>query len=253
MNDGWIKLHRKMKEWEWYDDSNTVHLFLHLLLSANHETKIWHGVEITAGQLLTGRKSLSKILGMGEQSVRTSLTRLKSTSEITIKSTNKYSIITIQKWKDYQVPTSKLTNDQPATNQQLTTNKNDKKEKNILSSLSEPTKSMEYTSSGEPITGDSEQSLRRQKADPVLRAEAETLLDAYNKGFREFIKDKQLFFRKDAYLKLVYPPLRHFGLPRMLELLAMYFRSRDKIYLENKWSISCFLSDKTLNKLHLND
>lgn len=134
--DGWIKLHRKIAEWEWYNDANTLRLFLHLLINANHEPKRWHGMVIDKGQIVVGRKDLAKKLKVGEQSVRTSLNRLKSTNEITIKSTNKYSIVTILNWDNYQdtkeasnqqnnhQANQQLTSNQPTTNQQLTTNKN---------------------------------------------------------------------------------------------------------------------------------
>ena len=31
---GWIKIHRKITEWEWYDDVNTFRLFMHLILKS---------------------------------------------------------------------------------------------------------------------------------------------------------------------------------------------------------------------------
>lgn len=135
---GWIKLHRKILDWEWYDDPKSFKLFIHLLLSANHTEKRWHGVSIMPGQLVFGRTELAKRLGFTEQSLRTALTRLKSTSEITIKSTNKFSVLTIIKWEDYQSDdkkstsksTSKLTNKQPTNNQQTTTTKECKNDKN---------------------------------------------------------------------------------------------------------------------------
>jgi len=134
MENGWIKLHRKLKDWEWYKDANTVRLFIHLLISANHKEHQWRGVAVEKGQVVVGRKSLSSALGISEQSVRTSINRLKSTNEITIKSTNKYSLITIISWKDYQINNQQAnqqsTSKQPTTNQQLTTNKKDKKKKN---------------------------------------------------------------------------------------------------------------------------
>ena len=34
-NNGWIKIHRKLLEWEWADDPNMVALWIHLLLNAN--------------------------------------------------------------------------------------------------------------------------------------------------------------------------------------------------------------------------
>jgi len=129
-NNTWIKLFRKFREWEWYQDSNTKDLFLEILLTANTVDKKWHGIDIKRGQLLTSRIKLSNILGISEQSVRTSLTKLKSTNEITIKSTNKYTIITVNKFDDYQQLTNKSTNEQPTTNQQLTTTKNIKNKEN---------------------------------------------------------------------------------------------------------------------------
>lgn len=32
---GWLKLHRQITEWEWYDDANTFRLLIHLLIMAN--------------------------------------------------------------------------------------------------------------------------------------------------------------------------------------------------------------------------
>ena len=129
--EGWIKLHRKFVSWEWFTDFKTSHLFLYLLLSANHEDKNWRGQKVKRGQLITGRKSLSEKTGLSEQTIRTSIDRLKSTNEITIKTTNKNSLITVLNYDFYQnketanqQTNQQLTNKQPTTNQQLTTNKN---------------------------------------------------------------------------------------------------------------------------------
>ena len=129
-----------MLQWEWFTDVNTAHLFQYLLLSANHKPTKWRGHIILPGELLTGRKKLAKDTGLSEQSVRTSLDKLKSTSDLTSRTFNKYSIITITNWDKYQdinqQVTSDLTNNQPASNQQVTTSKNIKtkeckKERNI--------------------------------------------------------------------------------------------------------------------------
>ena len=135
--EGWIKLHRKLVDWEWYHDSKMVHLLFHLIAKANHKDGKWRGIDIKRGQLITGRDVLKSETGISTQSIRTCLERLKSTSEITIKTTSKYSLITILKYDSYQVnentnqqTNQQLTNNQPTTNQQLTTNKNVKKEKN---------------------------------------------------------------------------------------------------------------------------
>ncbi len=121
---GWIQLHRSLQKWEWYTDVNTCHLFLHLLLSANHKQTKWRGQTIKVGQLMTGRKILSTETGLTEQQIRTCLKRLESTSEITITKYNKYSIITVTNWNQYQQKNDKSTSNQPATNQQPTTSNN---------------------------------------------------------------------------------------------------------------------------------
>ena len=104
MNDGgFVKLYRKMVSWGWYTDGNTFRVFLHLLLTASYEDNEFRGHKIRAGQVVTGRKRLAADLGMSERAVRTALNHLKSTNEITIKSTNKFSIITIENWGKYQL------------------------------------------------------------------------------------------------------------------------------------------------------
>ena len=130
---GWIKLHRDLIKWEWYETPNMVQFFVHCLLRANHSPKRWQGVDIEAGQFVSGRMKLSQETGLSQQSVRTCIERLKSTNELTIKSTSKYSIFTLNNWEKYQsgeTATSNLTNEQPASNQQVTTNKNEKNVKN---------------------------------------------------------------------------------------------------------------------------
>lgn len=124
-DDGFIKIHRRMLKWEWFSDVNTTHLFIYLLLVANWEDKKWQGQIIKRGQVVTGLKKLSTSAGLSIQQTRTSLKKLVSTNEITIKSTNKYSVITIEKYGDYQrknEESNKQTNNQ-TTNEQQTNNK----------------------------------------------------------------------------------------------------------------------------------
>lgn len=135
--EGWIKLHRRFLEWEWFGSSDMVKLFVFILISANYDNSSWRGIEIKKGQYLTGIKSLSYKTNISEQTIRTCLSRLKNTGEITIESTNKYSIITICNYDSYQSDkktTNNQNNKQSTSNQQTTNNikeyKNTKKEKN---------------------------------------------------------------------------------------------------------------------------
>ena len=125
----WIKLFRKFKEWEWYDNSNVKVLFLELLLTVNYEDKTWHGIEIKRGQILTGIEELGKRVGLNRQQTRTAIDKLTSTKEITKVSTPLYTIITVNNYGKYQDVTNPITFEQPRSNQGLTTTKEIKKEK----------------------------------------------------------------------------------------------------------------------------
>ena len=122
MEQGWIKLHRGMLSWEWYDDHNTFRLFLHLLLNANHKEKKWRGNNINAGERITSYGHLAKETGMSVQSVRTSLNKLKSTHELTIKTTPNFTLIKVNNWDKYQV-TNTLANKRSTNDQQTINNK----------------------------------------------------------------------------------------------------------------------------------
>lgn len=145
MSQGWIKLHRKIVDWEWYQDTTTKITFLHLLLTANHEKKNWRGIEIDVGQKITSTDNLAKETGLSRQQIRTALEKLKSTNEITTKATRKYTLIELKNYKQYQEinqPRNKrATNEQP-TNNHKQESKECKNEKNITTNV--VTETVEY-------------------------------------------------------------------------------------------------------------
>ena len=138
MTQGWIKLHRGFTKFEWYQDANTVRVFLHLLITANHKEAKWQGNVIGRGQLITSREHLSRDLGLTVQVVRTSLLKLEKSENVTIKTTNRFTLLSICNYDTYQSidgttnpqVNQQITNKQPTDNQQITTNKNDKNKKN---------------------------------------------------------------------------------------------------------------------------
>ncbi len=125
MEEGWIKLFRQFTQWEWYSDVNASRIFLHLVLTANHKDSYWKNILIKRGQRLTSIEHLANEVNLTVQQVRTGLKKLISTNEITIKSTNKYSLITIEKYAFYQdTIDNDNKQDNKQTNKPITTNNN---------------------------------------------------------------------------------------------------------------------------------
>lgn len=101
-NNGWIKIHRQIIDWEWYSDIPTCRLFLHLLLIANHAPKKWQGQTIDKGELITSIGSLSEQTGLTIKQVRTALEKLESTGEIEKKRASKGQRIKVRNYEVYQ-------------------------------------------------------------------------------------------------------------------------------------------------------
>ena len=125
-----IKLHRNILDWRWYEDSNTFRLFVHLLLKANYKDKDWQDKVVERGHLITSISRLSEETGLSIQAVRTSLGRLADTGEITRSSTARYTEITVLNYDKYQSPT----NQQQTNNKPTTTTKEVKNNKNTNTS-----------------------------------------------------------------------------------------------------------------------
>ena len=130
MNNGWIKLHRSLLDWEWYDDVNVKMLFLHCVLKANHTEKQWRGVTIERGQFYTSLDTLSKELGLSIQKIRTAISKLESTGEITSKQHAKARMVTVINYDNHQADNKQVTSNQQGSNKEVTTTKNEKNEKN---------------------------------------------------------------------------------------------------------------------------
>jgi hypothetical protein len=122
--NGYVRLYRKLVEWGWYRDSVVKDVFLHLLMIANWKDGAYMGHAIHPGDAIIGTKQLAVDLGFSRQQIRTALKKLESTGEISIFSTNRFSIVTVENWGLYQGDDSdanqQITNKQPTDNQQIT-------------------------------------------------------------------------------------------------------------------------------------
>jgi len=130
-----VLINRKILGWEWYKDVNTYKLFTHLIYKANYIDGEHRGTPVMRGQLYTGLDKLKFETGLSVTSIRTSISKLILTGNITSKSTNKYRIITVLKYNTYQL-TNKQTdkqNEESATNKLAAYNK----DKELLKEIKE--------------------------------------------------------------------------------------------------------------------
>ena len=145
--NGWIKLHRQLLDWEWYTDVKTKSLWIHLLLTANIvPQKRMLGYTLQAGQIITTLPRLAAETGLTAREIRTALKHLEDSGEISQTTTNKFRLITIEKWAFFQgeaEANDRQTTDKRQTNDRQTTGvkkeyKN--KELNNILSMSEASK-----------------------------------------------------------------------------------------------------------------
>jgi hypothetical protein len=99
---GFIYLCRKLQSWRWKQKPNMVAIWMDLLLRAQYHKTDFEDQQLEVGQCIVSIPGLSRTCGLTSSEVRTCLARLKSTGEITCKTTNKFSIVTISNYKDFQ-------------------------------------------------------------------------------------------------------------------------------------------------------
>lgn len=141
IENGWIKLNKKILKWGWYSDANVKITFLHLLLIATYEDCEYLGIKLKRGQAIIGSEKTAEQIGITRQQLRTALKKLEKFGEISKKSTNKFTIVTVENYNKYQginkSSNQRITNEQPTNNQRITNeqphlrNKEYKNNKNI--------------------------------------------------------------------------------------------------------------------------
>ena len=118
--EGYILIDRNILDWKWWNNNNTLKVFLWLMIKAQFHESYWGGVQIKRGQVATSMKNIESDNQLSRQQVRTAISNLKSTGEITITRYSKFLVLTIVNYNKYQNPTIKATKDQQSNNHQKT-------------------------------------------------------------------------------------------------------------------------------------
>ncbi|MGV8057878.1 MAG: hypothetical protein AB2L12_07655 [Smithellaceae bacterium] len=121
MNRGYVRLWRKSLDAGWIKNHKLWAFWSYCLMKASYkEFDAIVGLQVvhlTPGQFVFGRKKAAKETGLTEQEIRTIIAFLRKAGNLTIKTTNKFSVITIVNWPTYQ---GEETENNHQNNQQLT-------------------------------------------------------------------------------------------------------------------------------------
>jgi hypothetical protein len=122
MREGYIRIHRSLLDWEWYDDESVKVLFLHLLLSVNWKHGRWKGIDVEPGSMVCSIEGLAQSLGWTRAKLRNALDKLKRTGEVTTTTTNHWTAVSLVNWAKYQLHEQQNSQPRshPTANQQLT-------------------------------------------------------------------------------------------------------------------------------------
>lgn len=105
-SSGFIKLHRKIKDTKLYKDSTAIHLWLELLIRANHAKNDWNYkgklCSVNPGECIVSLNTLATSTGMKISKIRSILKRLKKAKMITTNSTPYHTVIEIVSRSKYQ-------------------------------------------------------------------------------------------------------------------------------------------------------
>ncbi|MCX5827677.1 MAG: hypothetical protein NTV58_06715 [Deltaproteobacteria bacterium] len=128
MNRGYVKLWRKSLDAGWIRNHKLWAFWTWCLMKASYRdfgaVVGLQIVRLTPGQFIFGLKKASMETGLTIREIRTILYTLSKAGNLTIKTTNKYSVISIINWPTYQGDETEndTQNDKPLTNKRQHTN-----------------------------------------------------------------------------------------------------------------------------------
>lgn len=206
----YIRLFRKMVNWEWYTDVNTKVLFLHCLLRANWKSGSWKGIQYERGQFITSLNTLATETGLSIKMVRTALSHLIMTGEVTSEGQGKgkaqYRIITVLNYDSYQITgkqkaskgqdTGKAGANKGQEYKNIKNNKEDKEERE------EPTLAQVKTYRYK--TGKYENVyLSSEEASKLVKEFGEVMVSSTIESLSEYIKTHKTNYQDDGHYALI--------------------------------------------------
>lgn len=100
--DGFIKLSRRLTDWEWADDPSMLAVWVHCLLAANWRDYRYHGETIPRGCFLTSCRAFGERVGLSESTIRRCFDRLESGGEIDRQVTHRGTLVKVRNYAVFQ-------------------------------------------------------------------------------------------------------------------------------------------------------
>lgn len=103
LKGGWIKMHRRLLDWELYNDTPAFKTFIHLLLTVNVEDcTLKNGIVVRRGSRLSSFAKLAEETGQSMKTIRGAISRLERAGCVARSSTAKYTIFIVLNYDSYQ-------------------------------------------------------------------------------------------------------------------------------------------------------
>ena len=100
--EGSISLPRGIAESSWGNNPIIFYVFVRLVMKANWKDDVWQGMLVHRGELVTSVHNFAHELRLTDNQVKHALRCLQNDKQISIKSTNRFSNITICNYDSYQ-------------------------------------------------------------------------------------------------------------------------------------------------------
>ena len=147
-NQGWISLHRKLRDNPIYRESSALHVWIECLLRACHEPKEFYSkrelIKLKPGQFLMGRDEFGKSIGMSGSTAFYWLKRFKADTMIdTYSVSGKGTVVTIMQWSEYQRVDTQVDKEKTRDEHGMNTNNNVNNGNNTLTKVNGPQKTVE--------------------------------------------------------------------------------------------------------------
>lgn len=106
MEHTWIKLYRKLLDSDIFRNEKLLKIWIWLLLRANHKDNTFllgrEPITVKRGQFVMGINKSSEVLNLAKSTIHYWVNYLNDIGKVELKKTNKYTVITIKNWDEYQ-------------------------------------------------------------------------------------------------------------------------------------------------------